>query len=152
MAIPFLMSLTYRRTRRDRVAPAAYNPFAVQRPDFVQQMVIEEEDETRNSLLVIDNRDDRVISPFQNWLAQEIMSNAASHRLLAGRSRPLGSQGDSRLRRILGTGANTFLGKRRLLRTQRLRLQPRETGDLALGAATNLAKLTSIAREAAECC
>ena len=54
-----------RRTRRDRGAPAAHNPFAVQRPDFVQQMVIEEEDETRNSLLVlvIDNRDDRVISP-----------------------------------------------------------------------------------------
>ena len=41
-------------------------------------MVVEEEDETRNSLLVIDNRDDRVVSPFQNWLAQEIMSNAAS--------------------------------------------------------------------------
>ena len=51
-----------RCTRRDRGAPAAHNPFAVQRPDFVQQMVIEEEDETRNSLLVIDNRDDRVIS------------------------------------------------------------------------------------------
>ena len=67
-----------RRGRRDRGAPAAHNPSAVQRPDFVQQMVIEEEDETRNSLLVIDNRDDRVISPFQNWLAQEIMSNAAS--------------------------------------------------------------------------
>ena len=41
-------------------------------------MVVEEEDETRNSLPVIDNRDDRVVSPFQNWLAQEIMSNAAS--------------------------------------------------------------------------
>ena len=41
-------------------------------------MVVEEEDETRNSLLVIGNRDDRVVSPFQNWLAQEIMSNAAS--------------------------------------------------------------------------
>ena len=41
-------------------------------------MVVEEEDETRSSLLVIDNRDDRVVSPFQNWLAQEIMSNAAS--------------------------------------------------------------------------
>ena len=67
-----------RRTRRDRGAPAAHNPFAEQRPDFGQQMVIEEEDETRNSLQVIDNRDDRVISPFQNWLAQEIMSNAAS--------------------------------------------------------------------------
>ena len=67
-----------RRSKRDRSAPAAHNPFAVQRPDFVQQMVIEEEDETRNSLLIIDNRDDRVVSPFQNWLAQEIMSNAAS--------------------------------------------------------------------------
>ena len=67
-----------RRGRRDRSGPAAHNPFRVQRPDFVRQMVVEEEDETRNSLLVIDNRDDRVVSPFQNWLAQEIMSNAAS--------------------------------------------------------------------------
>ena len=67
-----------RRGRRDRGGPAAHNPFRVQRPDFVRQMVVEEEDETRNSLLVIDNRDDRVVSPFQNWLAQEIMSNAAS--------------------------------------------------------------------------
>ena len=66
-----------RRGRRDR-GPAAHNPFRVQRPEFVRQMVVEEEDETRNSLLVIDNRDDRVVSPFQNWLAQEIMSNAAS--------------------------------------------------------------------------
>ena len=65
------------RGRRDR-GPAAHNPFRVQRPEFVRQMVVEEEDETRNSLLVIDNRDDRVVSPFQNWLAQEIMSNAAS--------------------------------------------------------------------------
>ena len=67
-----------RRGRRDRGGPAAHNPFRVQKPDFVRQMVVEEEDETRNSLLVIDNRDDRVVSPFQNWLAQEIMSNAAS--------------------------------------------------------------------------
>ena len=67
-----------RRGRRDRSGPAARNPFRIQRPDFVRQMVVEEEDETRNSLLVIDNRDDRVVSPFQNWLEQEIMSNAAS--------------------------------------------------------------------------
>ena len=33
----------------------------------------------RGSLLVVDNRDERIIiSPFQNWLVEEIISNAAS--------------------------------------------------------------------------
>ena len=67
-----------RRGRRDGGAPAAHNPFAVQRPEFVQQVVVEESDPLRSSLLVVDNRDERIISPFQNWLVEEIISNAAS--------------------------------------------------------------------------
>ena len=58
-------------------AVAAHNPFAVQRPEFVQQVVVEETDPARSSLLVVDNRDERIISPFQNWLV-EIICNAAS--------------------------------------------------------------------------
>ena len=54
------------------------NPFVVQRPEFVQQVVVEENDPARSSLLVVDNRDERIISPFQNWLVEEIISNAAS--------------------------------------------------------------------------
>ena len=30
------------------------------------------------SIVVVDNRDDRMVSPFQAWLVSEIMSNAAS--------------------------------------------------------------------------
>ena len=40
--------------------------------------MVEEADPNRNSLLVVDNRDERLISPFQKWLVDEIMSNAAS--------------------------------------------------------------------------
>ena len=50
----------------------------MQKPEFVEQVVVEEEDPTRNSLLVVDSRDERLLSPFQNWLLSEIMSNAAS--------------------------------------------------------------------------
>ena len=30
------------------------------------------------SIIMIDNRDDRMVSPFQAWLVSEIMANAAS--------------------------------------------------------------------------
>ena len=50
----------------------------VQKPDFVEHVVVEEADSNRNSLFVIDNIDERRISPFQNWLLDEIMANAAS--------------------------------------------------------------------------
>ena len=33
---------------------------------FVQQVVVEESDPSRSSLLVVDNRDERIISPSQN--------------------------------------------------------------------------------------
>ena len=56
----------------------AHNPFAVRKPQFVEQVVVEAEDPTRNSLLVVDYRDERLISPFQHWLVDEIMSNTAS--------------------------------------------------------------------------
>ena len=51
--------------RGDRAAPAAHDPFAVQKPEFVEQ-AFEAANPTRSSLLVVDNRDERLISPFQN--------------------------------------------------------------------------------------
>ena len=50
----------------------------MRKPEFVEQVVVEAEDPTRNSLLVVDYRDERLISPFQHWLVDEIMSNTAS--------------------------------------------------------------------------
>ena len=40
-----------RRRKSDRYAPAAHNPFAVRKPEFVEQVVIETEDRNRSSLL-----------------------------------------------------------------------------------------------------
>ena len=40
--------------------------------------MVGEANSNRNSLLVIDNRDERLISPFQSWLVDEIMANAAA--------------------------------------------------------------------------
>ena len=39
---------------------------------------MEETDLARSSLLVVDNRDERIMSPFHNCLVEEIISYAAS--------------------------------------------------------------------------
>ncbi|CAE7309116.1 cspA [Symbiodinium microadriaticum] len=66
-----------RRAGGDQATPDAHNPFAVQKTDFVEQVVVDEADCNRNSLLVIDSRDERLISPFQKWLVEAIMAIAA---------------------------------------------------------------------------
>ena len=44
-----------------------------------QAIVVDDDDTNENgSILILDKRDERLISPFQNWLIDEIMSNAAS--------------------------------------------------------------------------
>ena len=60
-----------------RVA-AVHNPFEMRKPDFVAEAIVDSLDVAKNSMIILDNRDDRIISPFQNWLVEEIMSNAAS--------------------------------------------------------------------------
>ena len=51
--------------------------FRCSETEFGEQVVVEREDPSRSSLMVVDYRDDRITSP-QNWLVDEIMSNAAS--------------------------------------------------------------------------
>eukprot|EP00435_Cladocopium_sp_Y103_P002024 s1300_g1.t1 len=55
----------------------AHNPYVVQMPHFMEPIAEGPEDSDR-SIIVIDNRDDRMVSPFQTWLVSEIMANAAS--------------------------------------------------------------------------
>ena len=55
----------------------AHNPYEVQMPRFLEAITDATHDEDQ-SIIVVDKRDDRIVSPFQSWLVSEIMSNAAS--------------------------------------------------------------------------
>ena len=54
-----------------------HNPFEVKMPWFLD-WVAETEDPEDASIIVLDKRDDRLVSPFQAWLVSEIMANSAS--------------------------------------------------------------------------
>ena len=55
----------------------AHNPYEVQMPRFLEAITDSTHAEDQ-SIIVVDKRDDRIVSPFQSWLVSEIMSNAAS--------------------------------------------------------------------------
>ena len=55
----------------------AHNPYEVQMPRFLEAITDATHAEDQ-SIIVVDKRDDRIVSPFQSWLVSEIMSNAAS--------------------------------------------------------------------------
>ncbi|CAK9012047.1 Uncharacterized protein SCF082_LOCUS11359, partial [Durusdinium trenchii] len=57
---------------------AAHNPFEVKLPRFLNWLEYNEVDQSENSLIMVDDRDVRMVSPFQCWLTREIMANSAS--------------------------------------------------------------------------
>ena len=56
---------------------APHNPYEVRMARFLE-FVAETQDPEDASILVVDHRDERLVSPFQTWLVSEIMSNSAS--------------------------------------------------------------------------
>ena len=60
-----------------RYAAGAHNPYEVQLPRFLST-VITNDDNDWSSIMMVDKRDDRLVSPFQAWLVSEIMANSAS--------------------------------------------------------------------------
>ena len=63
-----------------------HNPFEQKIPDFVD---CDDEENKNSSILTLDKWDERLVSPFQNWLIDEIMSHAASSiNVLNGRGCP----------------------------------------------------------------
>ena len=56
---------------------AARSPYVIQMPKFLEP-IGETGDVEDQSIIVVDSRNDRMVSPFQTWLVSEIMSNAAS--------------------------------------------------------------------------
>ena len=57
---------------------AAHNPFEVKLPRFLYWLEMNEDHMEENSVIMVDDRDARMVSPFQGWLTKEIMSNSAS--------------------------------------------------------------------------
>lgn len=70
----------YGRYNRDdrRAQNTAHNPYEVQLPRFITHIDSNENDPEDSSIIMVDQRDDRMVSPFQAWLVSEIMANAAS--------------------------------------------------------------------------
>ena len=56
---------------------APHNPYEVRMARFLD-FVASTEDPADSSILVVDHRDERLVSPFQTWLVSEIMANSAS--------------------------------------------------------------------------
>ena len=58
--------------------PAAHNPYEVKLPHFIESIAECEDNERKTSIIMVDKRDDRIVSPFQAWLVREIMTNSSS--------------------------------------------------------------------------
>ena len=57
---------------------AAHNPYDVRLPHFLESIAECEDDERKTSIIMVDTRDERIVSPFQAWLVREIMTNSSS--------------------------------------------------------------------------
>ena len=66
----------WNRDDRDRYNP--HNPYEVRMPRYQEPISVNDDHPEDTSVIVVDNRDERMISPFQNWLVSEIMTNSAS--------------------------------------------------------------------------
>ena len=58
--------------------PGAHNPYEVQLPRFLSTVIQHTDQTDWSSIMMVDKRDDRLVSPFQAWLVSEIMANSAS--------------------------------------------------------------------------
>ena len=66
----------WNRDDRDRYNP--HNPYEVRMPRYQEPISVNDDHPEDTSVIVVDNRDERMISPVQNWLVSEIMTNSAS--------------------------------------------------------------------------
>ena len=57
---------------------AAHNPYDVRLPHFLESIAECEDDDRKTSIIMVDTRDERIVSPFQAWLVREIMTNSSS--------------------------------------------------------------------------
>ena len=67
-----------RRDRDNRFPPAAHNPYEVRLPQHIESIATCEDDDRKTSIIMVDTRDERIVSPFQAWLVREIMTNSSS--------------------------------------------------------------------------
>ena len=60
-----------------RSTSSAHNPYEIKTPKFLEPIYEGQKFPEDTSIVVVDTRDDRMVSPFQAWLVSEIMANAA---------------------------------------------------------------------------
>ena len=68
----------WNRGWQDRGNNNAHNPYEIRMPGYQQPISVNDDYPEDTSVIVVDGRDDRMISPFQNWLVSEIIMNSAS--------------------------------------------------------------------------
>ena len=51
--------------------PGAHNPYEIQLPRFLSTVIQHEDQTDWSSIMMVDKRDDRLVSPFQAWLQGE---------------------------------------------------------------------------------
>ena len=59
-------------------ANAAHDPYEVRLPNFLSSIAECEDDEEKTSIMMVDDRDDRIVHAFQAWLVREIIMNSAN--------------------------------------------------------------------------
>ena len=55
-----------------------HNPYEIRMPGYQEPISGNDDHPEDTSVIVVDSRDDRMISPFRNWLVSEIIINSAS--------------------------------------------------------------------------
>ena len=68
----------WNRGWHDRNHNIAHNPYEIRMPGYQEPISVNDDYPEDTSVIVVDSRDDRMISPFQNWLVSEIIMNSAS--------------------------------------------------------------------------
>ena len=70
----------YRRQNRGAFPQPqpAHDPYDVKLPKWCESIMTCEGDDCRTSIIMLDTRDDRMVSPFQAWLVKKNMTNSAS--------------------------------------------------------------------------
>ena len=64
---------SWNRGWHDRGVNQAHNPYEIRMPGYQEPISVNDDHPEDTSVIVVDTRDDRMISPFQTWLVSEII-------------------------------------------------------------------------------
>ena len=75
--------------------------YEVRLPHFRESIAECEDNDRKTSIIMVDTRDDRIVSAFQAWLVREIMTNSSSStKVLTERDQLMPPQSGRQLHRV----------------------------------------------------